>query len=211
MAAASRRRLLLALAAAALALVPAASAAGQMYRVGGADGWRVPPPEEKDTFYATWASGITFLVGDSLEFVYKNDSVLKADKAGYYHCNGTAAGLPGAGAGAAAPRDGSMVFLLDAPGDAYFTSADAEHCKMGERLMISVLPAAGEPPAPTPAPLPAPGPWSWVVSPSSTPAAGPEGHHHGAASAGYALVAPPGGAAVLLLPATLALIAGLII
>lgn len=76
------------------------------------------------------------------EFVYKNDSVVKVDKFGYYHCNATAA----------AANDGSVLFLLDAPGFAYFSSADADHCKKGQRLMINVDSAPS--PAPTPAASP---------------------------------------------------------
>jgi hypothetical protein len=109
--------------------------------------------------------------------VYKNDSVLRVSKAGYYHCNETA--------GDAAPRDGRTVFLLDAPGYAYFASADLQHCGTGERLAVSVL--AGLP-APAPSPSSpwsssAPGPWSWVLSPSpSSSAPSPSGEHSAAAA-----------------------------
>ncbi|XP_048567105.1 early nodulin-like protein 2 [Triticum urartu] len=112
-------------------LCPTASAVplGKRYRVGGPEGWRVPPPQDKEMFYVKWAAPITFFVEDSIEFVYKNDSVIKVSKAGYYHCNETA----GIGTGAV-PRDGSTLFLLDAPGFAYFASADLGHCNAGERL-----------------------------------------------------------------------------
>jgi len=63
--------------------------------------------------------------------VYYNDSVIKVGKAGYYHCNETAP--------YAAQRDGTALFLLNAPGPAYFTSADLDHCYMGQRLMVDVL------------------------------------------------------------------------
>lgn len=39
---------------------------GKRYRVGGPDGWRVPPPEEKEMYYIKWASPITFFVEDSI-------------------------------------------------------------------------------------------------------------------------------------------------
>lgn len=77
------------------------------------------------------------------EFVYKNDSVVKVDKFGYYHCNATAA----------AANDGSVLFLLDAPGFAYFSSADADHCKKGQRLMINVESAPSPAPAPAASPI----------------------------------------------------------
>ncbi|GJM90661.1 hypothetical protein PR202_ga06962 [Eleusine coracana subsp. coracana] len=90
------------------------------------------------------------------EFVFKNDSVIQVDKAGYYHCT---ADTPPA---AAAPRDGHKTFRLKAPGNAYFTSADVDRCKMGERLMVNVL-TAGQPAAP--------GPWTPAPGPSSSAAA----------------------------------------
>jgi len=68
MAAAATPRSLLALAAV-LALAVSclqAAAKGTRYTVGGADGWRVPPPEDKERFYADWAANITFYVDDSV-------------------------------------------------------------------------------------------------------------------------------------------------
>ncbi|RLN07916.1 mavicyanin-like [Panicum miliaceum] len=170
-AAATSRRLValaavLALVVSLQAAVSSAAAKEARYTVGGADGWRVPPPEDKERFYANWASNITFYVDDSVEFVYKNDSVIKVGKAGYYHCNETAAD--------AAPRDGTTLFVLDAPGPAYFASADLDHCSMGQRLMVDVL-----------ADRAAPGPW----------ASGPSAQHSAAA---------PSSAAALLVPVALA-------
>ncbi|TVU33165.1 hypothetical protein EJB05_24951 [Eragrostis curvula] len=152
MAAAMSLRFVVALAIAVLAaaaLLPAAAAAreGKQYKVGGPDGWVVPPPEIKEMYYTNWASGITFYVKDSLEFVFKNDSVIPVGKAGYYHC--TVAGGEPAG-------DGFKTVRLDAPGYAYFASGDVDRCKMGERLMINVL-AADQPASPGPS---APGPSS---------------------------------------------------
>ena len=70
----------------------------------------------------------------SAEFVYKNDSVIKVGKEGYFHCYESYETAP-----YAAPRDGTAFFLLNAPGPAYFTSADLDHCYMGQRLMVDVL------------------------------------------------------------------------
>uniref|UniRef100_J3MEZ3 Phytocyanin domain-containing protein n=1 Tax=Oryza brachyantha TaxID=4533 RepID=J3MEZ3_ORYBR len=125
---------------------------GNRYVVGDANGWKVPPPASAE-MYAKWAAGIRFYVGDSIEFVYKNDSVVKVDKFGYYHCNVTAA----------AANDGSVLFLLDAPGFAYYSSTDAGHCKKGQRLVINVEAA------PTPAPAPA----SPIATPPAPAAAAP--------------------------------------
>lgn len=132
--------------------------------------------------------------------MYKNDSVLRVSKAGYYHCNETAAD--------AAPRDGRTVFLLDGPGFAYFASADLAHCGMGERLAVSVL-AAGSLPAPAPSPSSsssssAPGPWSWVLSPSPSPS----GEH--SAAAALPVVAASSAHAVVLVVAVALLAAGFV-
>jgi Plastocyanin-like domain len=63
-------------------------------------------------------------------FIYKNDSVIKVSKPGYYHCNETAAGVT--------PKDGSTLFTLDKPGFYYFVSGNLDHCNRGQRLMIEV-------------------------------------------------------------------------
>ena len=110
----------------------------------------------------------------SAEFVYKNDSVIKVGKAGYYHCNETAP--------YAAPRDGTALFVLDAPGPAYFASADLDHCNMGQRLMVDVLADRAA----------APGPWA-----------------PGPSSAQQSSAAPtPAARAVVLVPVALALAVG---
>jgi hypothetical protein len=44
----------------------AAPPLGKRYRVGGPEGWRVPPPVDKEMFYVKWASPITFFVEDSI-------------------------------------------------------------------------------------------------------------------------------------------------
>ncbi|KAF7032756.1 hypothetical protein CFC21_043900 [Triticum aestivum] len=170
-------------------LCPAASAVplGKRYRVGGPEGWRVPPPQDKEMFYVKWAAPITFFVEDSIEFVYKNDSVIKVSKVGYYHCNETA----GIGTGAV-PRDGSTLFLLDAPGLAYFASADLGHCNAGERLVINVR--AASPPAPASASSPAqapraPSPSRAPSSSSISPAPGPAPSMEYSSAAGGPFVA----------------------
>ena len=117
----------------------------------------------------------------SAEFVYRNDSVMKVGKAGYYHCNETAPD-----ADAAAPRDGTTLFVLDAPGPAYFASADLAHCNMGQRLAVDVL-----------ADRAAPGPWA---------APGPSAHHSAAAPPTYSAAR----AVALMVPVALALAVGFV-
>ena len=144
------------------------------YKVGDSDGWRAPA-ENDPGFYETCASKIQFLVGDSIcqyrcptslnlshnihlfghwccinfpfrsVFEYKNDSVVKVSKRGYYHCNETKQG--------STFREGSTVFLLDKPGFYYFVSGDLEHCRKGQRLMVEVV-GVPLPLVPSPSPLP---------------------------------------------------------
>ncbi|ONK80613.1 uncharacterized protein A4U43_C01F19800 [Asparagus officinalis] len=130
-----------------LLLVPSMAitiGAVNVYKVGDNDGWRVPAGNDPH-FYETWANKIKFLVGDSIVFEYRNDSVVTVSKRGYYHCNETKH--------ASVSKDGSTVFLLDKPGFFYFASGDAERCKKGQRLMVDVV---GSPASLVPAPSPPP-------------------------------------------------------
>ncbi|VAH84412.1 uclacyanin-3-like [Triticum dicoccoides] len=161
-------------------LCPTASAApkGKQYKVGGPEGWRVPPKADKEMAYVKWASNITFFVGDSVEFVYKNDSVIKVSKVGYYHCNETA----GIGTGPG-PRDGKTLFILDAPGFVYFASSNLGHCKDGQKLLIKVLDPEQRPPASASSPLESPtDPSSSEAPPSPEP--GPASTEHSSAMGG---------------------------
>ncbi|XP_037410312.1 uclacyanin-3-like [Triticum dicoccoides] len=161
-------------------LCPTASAApkGKQYKVGGPEGWCVPPKVDKEMFYVKWASSITFFVGDSVEFVYKNDSVIKVSKVGYYHCNETV----GIGTGPG-PRDGKTLFPLDAPGFTYFASSNLAHCNDGQKLIIKVLDAEQRPPASASSPLEAPTEPSSSQAPPS-PEPGPASKEHSSAMGG---------------------------
>ncbi|KAG1335313.1 mavicyanin-like [Cocos nucifera] len=129
--------------------------ASSQYKVGDAEGWQLPDANNTDA-YKIWASKFTFYVGDSIVFEYKNDSVVKVDKRGYYHCNESSHG--------SMFKDGHTVFLLDKPGFYYFVSGDLDHCKKGQRLMIEVkgqrLPPSIAAPSPSPRPSAA---VSWIV------------------------------------------------
>ncbi|KAI0522537.1 hypothetical protein KFK09_004917 [Dendrobium nobile] len=120
--------------------------AENQYKVGGEEGWRVPDDNNTD-LYTNWASKLRFQVGDSIVFEYKNDSVIRVEKRGYYHCNESGNG--------AVFKDGRTVFLFDKPGLFYFVSSNFEHCKKGQRLMVDVM-ASHRPPFPgAPGPSPA--------------------------------------------------------
>ncbi|XP_072961599.1 early nodulin-like protein 7 [Typha angustifolia] len=124
--------------------------ATNQYKVGDAEGWRLPD-RNNPNMYEDWASKITFHVGDSIVFVYKNDSVIGVDKRGYYHCNeSTSRGT--------LFKDGNTVVTLEKPGYYYFVSGYLEHCKEGQRLMVEVVaeqsPATSAISGPSPGPLP---------------------------------------------------------
>ncbi|KAI9107773.1 hypothetical protein K1719_021109 [Acacia pycnantha] len=58
------------------------------FKVGGDFGWRQPDPQNL-AFYTHWAESNRFQIGDTLEFVYKNDSVLTVENWDYYNCDAT--------------------------------------------------------------------------------------------------------------------------
>ncbi|XP_072966049.1 early nodulin-like protein 7 [Typha angustifolia] len=133
-----------------------AVAAGR-YKVGDAVGWRLPDMNNTE-LYETWASKVTFHVGDSILFTYQNDSVVRVDKRGYYHCNESVHGTTF--------KDGNTLVVLDRPGFYYYVSGYIDHCKKGQRLMIEVIVDRRTPPAisaPSPAPMPSEAA-SWTVS-----------------------------------------------
>ncbi|KAI3455469.1 hypothetical protein Pfo_012132 [Paulownia fortunei] len=139
---------------------PAAIAAEE-FKVGGDEGWRQPAANETE-MYARWAATVRFHVGDSLRFEYKNDTVLVVDKWGYYHCNSSHP--------ISVFNDGNTVVNLERPGPFYFVSADPDHCKNGQRLMVEVITLhPRSPPQPfmdaSPSPSPFSGAGSFLVVP----------------------------------------------
>ncbi|KAF8025621.1 hypothetical protein BT93_F2457 [Corymbia citriodora subsp. variegata] len=104
--------------------------AAREFRVGGGEGWH-EPAELNSSLYSDWATRNRFHVGDSLNFEYKNDSVLVVDKWSYYHCNTSNP--------VAAFNNGNSTFTLDKPGFFYFISGATNHCKNGQRLIVDVM------------------------------------------------------------------------
>ncbi|PIA64760.1 hypothetical protein AQUCO_00100316v1 [Aquilegia coerulea] len=126
------------------------------FKVGESIGWRMPD-ENDTTIYSQWAAKNRFLVGDSLYFEYKNDSVLMVNKGGYYHCNTTNPIYTS--------NDEMTVIKLEKPGPAYFISGAPEHCKKGQRLLIDVM----IPHPPSPPSIAVPPQPSFLVSPAPSP------------------------------------------
>ncbi|XP_008791687.2 mavicyanin-like [Phoenix dactylifera] len=138
-----------------MATVNFLAGASNQYNVGDAEGWHLPDANNTDV-YKIWASKFTFHVGDSIVFEYKNDSVVKVDKRGYYHCNETGHG--------SMFKDGHTVFLLDKPEFYYFASGDLDHCKKGQRLMIEVKGQHSSPSIAAPSLSPRPSAAvSWII------------------------------------------------
>ncbi|XP_057519009.1 early nodulin-like protein 7 [Amaranthus tricolor] len=109
--------------------------------VGGRINWTVPQGNHT-TFYDEWAASKRFHVGDSLHFIYQNDSVLQVDKYGYYHCDITKS--------TATFTDGDTHLKLEHPDLTYFISGYVDHCINGQRLAVDVMsphsPLVGVPP-----------------------------------------------------------------
>ncbi|KAL6851742.1 hypothetical protein ACP4OV_020306 [Aristida adscensionis] len=114
------------------------------FEVGGDDGWVVPPSSD-GRVYNQWASKNRFLVGDSVHFKYKKDSVMVVTEDDYNNCR------------ASHPiffsNNGDTDVELDRPGAFYFISGATGHCERGQRMVIKVIghdAPDGPPPPPAP-------------------------------------------------------------
>ncbi|KAM0838439.1 hypothetical protein ACQ4PT_060972 [Festuca glaucescens] len=135
----------------------AAAASAVTFTVGDSQGWTVGPN------YATWASGKTFVAGDTLVFNYGSQAhtVTEVTKSDYDACSSTANG----------ENSGTTTKTLTA-GDHYYICTVGTHCANGMKLAITAAdsssgtpPAGGAPPgASTPPTAPS------SPTPSSAPA-----------------------------------------
>ncbi|XP_062224976.1 early nodulin-like protein 6 [Phragmites australis] len=109
------------------------------FEVGGDDGWVVPHSKEGG-MYNQWASKNRFLVGDSVHFKYKKDSVMVVTEDDYNNCR------------ASHPiffsNNGDTQVQLDRAGLFYFISGVTGHCERGQRMIIKVIGRDAPPPAP---------------------------------------------------------------
>ncbi|VYS54058.1 unnamed protein product [Arabidopsis thaliana] len=134
------------------------SVGGTVHKVGDSDGWTI-----MSVNYETWASTITFQVGDSLVFKYNKDfhDVTEVTHNDYEMCEPSKP--------LARYETGSDIVILTKPGLQHFICGFPGHCDMGQKLQIHVLPASlGPVAAPVPGPVRPPSSFS---SPSQSPLA----------------------------------------
>ncbi|XP_022751674.1 blue copper protein-like [Durio zibethinus] len=100
------------------------------YTVGDSLGWLVPPAGA--IAYATWAFNKTFLLGDTLVFIFINGTqdVAMVTKEAYEACdtNNTITVL----------NTSPANITLTTTGEHFFTSTFARHCDLGQKLAINV-------------------------------------------------------------------------
>nr|GLL29232.1 umecyanin-like [Ipomoea trifida] len=152
-----------------------------VHAVGDTIGWIVPPGGA--AVYSKWASADTFKVGDILEFNFMTGrhDVLEVAKESFDACTtdkaiGTSL------------TDGPAHVTLNSTGVHYYICTIGAHCKLGQKLAVTVSsdsggpPAGTNPPSPVPSlvPLPAGGPSPAMKPPS------PAGSTNSSATAVYA-------------------------
>lgn len=115
---------------------------------------------DTSTDLTSWASSLTFLVGDNLIFQYTpNHNLVEVTKADYDSCKPSNQ--------IKAYSDGNTVIPLLASGKRYFICGTPGHCDQGMKVEIDTLASTSSPPAPSPSLAP--------KSPSTpTPAGAPE-------------------------------------
>ncbi|CAN6297493.1 unnamed protein product [Urochloa humidicola] len=108
--------------------------------VGDAHGWTL------GFDYAAWAESKQFTVGDTLVFKYSTSShdVAELSGADFKACNKAVA--------TSVWSSGEDRVALDKPGRRWFVCAVGEHCRLGMKLNVTILPAGTAAPAPAPAP-----------------------------------------------------------
>ncbi|XP_073130993.1 early nodulin-like protein 13 [Henckelia pumila] len=102
------------------------------YLVGGEnDAWRMPSPEPD--YLNRWSEKSSFLIGDSLVFVYdgSKDSVLLVTKEAYLACNKSSPLKKYVG--------GNTTVELERSGPYFFTSGMEGRCVTGQKVIVVVM------------------------------------------------------------------------
>nr|GEZ53084.1 hypothetical protein [Tanacetum cinerariifolium] len=124
--------------------------------VGDSMGWTVPPTNLGATAYTSWATGKTFRVGDTLVFNFPTNvhNVLEVSQSAYQPCT------------LANPIttviNGPANITLTA-GNHYYICGVGPHCRLGQKVMVTVVGASGSTPPAATSPATSPPP----PSPSS--------------------------------------------
>ncbi|KAF7138522.1 hypothetical protein RHSIM_Rhsim07G0097700 [Rhododendron simsii] len=150
------------------------STSATKFVVGDAQGWNL------GVDYGTWASGKTFVVGDTLVFNYTQGvhNVVIVNEINYQQCT-----VP---TGAVPLTSGDDVITLATSGSQWYICGFPEHCPSGMKLAITVSPAGSASPvgspsstsgatAPTPSAIgspPPPPPPAGTTAPPPSSAAG---------------------------------------
>ncbi|XP_008776471.1 uclacyanin-2-like [Phoenix dactylifera] len=130
-------------------------AMGKNYDVGPTGQW------DQTSNYATWASSIKFVPGDTLTFKYTSThDVVEVTKANYDSCSTSNAIDTHTG--------GNTVIPLNSTGNRYFICGTPGHCASGMKVEISVA-AASSPPTTSPGTPPTLSP-PGSAGPSGSPA-----------------------------------------
>ncbi|KAJ1409087.1 Phytocyanin domain [Sesbania bispinosa] len=110
--------------------------------------------------YHAWAANKVFRVGDTLTFKYPagKDNVIRVNGSDFINCS-----VP---PNAPVLSNGYNTFVLANTGRRWYISGVANHCKSGQKLVITVLPPQGITWSPAPSPSPVP---SEVPSPHAAP------------------------------------------
>ncbi|XP_068644548.1 early nodulin-like protein 9 [Aristolochia californica] len=111
-------------------------AAATEFRVGGANGWTLPPNPNFNP-YIQWAEMNRFQLGDSLLFIYppNKDSVLQVTMEKYKNCvvDGPIASF----------KDGNTLVTFNQSGPHYFISGTNGNCLKNEKMLVIVMAERG--------------------------------------------------------------------
>ncbi|KAM0895927.1 hypothetical protein ACQ4PT_023574 [Festuca glaucescens] len=134
---ASRQVLLFAAAAIAAAFL-LAPASAEVFTVGDAAGWTLKYP-------ATWTDGKTFVVGDSLMFMYPSDkhNLMEVTGADFRACNVTGNAL-------GTWNSGSDTVPLAKAGRRWFVCGVGNHCAQGMKFLVVTADSGAQSPAAPP-------------------------------------------------------------
>ncbi|KAJ4721288.1 blue copper protein-like [Melia azedarach] len=99
--------------------------------------------------YQAWANDKVFYVGDKLVFQYPAGAhnVFKVNGTSFQNCEIPASDNQ-------ALKTGNDIIVLATPGRKWYICGVGNHCELGQKLVITVLPPQAEAPAPSLAPSP---------------------------------------------------------